>query len=135
MKFISIDGTEKRVAHTSGVIEVIGTEPINLPTEHFEGLLECAMAAGCIPADGTLPAGYNAAPAVDTTGIENAALADADVIRHAAIAEAAKIIADAQAQAAALVSAPVYVAPADTVAAVAAAAEPAKPAKGKVIAQ
>ena len=55
MKFVSVDGKTKRVAHTSGVIEMIGREPVDLPiydpeTEKgHKGLMECAMAAGCIP--------------------------------------------------------------------------------------
>ncbi len=55
MKFVSVDGETKRVAHTSGVIEMIGSEPVDLPVydpetdKGHKGLMECAMAAGCIP--------------------------------------------------------------------------------------
>lgn len=49
MKFVSVDGESKRVAHTSGVIESVGAEPVELPTETIPGLTECAMAAGCVP--------------------------------------------------------------------------------------
>ena len=55
MKFVSVDGDFKRVAHTSGVVEMIGAEPIDLPVYDavtgvgYKGLKECAMAAGCIP--------------------------------------------------------------------------------------
>ena len=74
MLFVSVDGELKRVAHTSGVIEMIGKTPVNLPVLEtnekgeevgYKGLLECAMLAGCIPFDGkaskaTKP-GYDAA--------------------------------------------------------------------------
>ena len=58
MKFVSVDGEVKRVAHTSGIVAIIGTEPVDLPVLSVndkgeeighKGLKECAMAAGCIP--------------------------------------------------------------------------------------
>lgn len=55
MLFVSIDEEVKRVAHTSGCIEMVGKDPVNLPVYDpetglgFKGLKECAMAAGCIP--------------------------------------------------------------------------------------
>lgn len=55
MLFVSVDEEVKRVAHTSGVIEMIGKKPVNLPVFDpetglgYRGLKECAMAAGCVP--------------------------------------------------------------------------------------
>lgn len=58
MKFVSIDEEIKRVAHTSGVIEMIGKDPVDLPVYDeekgtgYKGLMECAMLAGCVPFNG-----------------------------------------------------------------------------------
>ena len=75
MKFVSVDGEVKRVAHTSGVVAVIGKEPVDLPVLStnekgeevgHKGLMECAMAAGCIPLEEGKKAKKTDAPAVAT---------------------------------------------------------------------
>lgn len=62
MKFVSIDDTVKRVAHTSGMTFAIGKEPIEVPVYDAEkgtgikGLQECVLAAGCVPYKGKVEA-------------------------------------------------------------------------------
>jgi len=58
MKFVSIDGTMKRAAHTSGMTFAIGKDPVEVPVydpEHetgVRGLQECVLSSGCVPYKG-----------------------------------------------------------------------------------
>lgn len=89
MKFVSVDDEVKRVAHTSGVIEMIGKDPVDLDvydeaknTGH-KGLMECAMAAGCIP--------FNGKAKALVVAVADVAKFNKDV---AALTESEKVLAD-----------------------------------------
>jgi hypothetical protein len=100
MKFVSVDGTMKRVAHTSGFVDMIGKDPVEVPVfepatgtepaKGFPGLKECAMAAGCIPF-GTKP------PVAATAGPTEAQIAEFAVEKEAFAKEKAQFAKDQEA--------------------------------------
>ena len=48
MQMVSITGDIVRVAHTSGHVLFIGSDPVEV-SERIPGLIEAALAEGCMP--------------------------------------------------------------------------------------